>query len=143
MRGDQHEHAHDRHGRPAQDPGDGCPYEGVAHQVLDRPGEVDHPRPATAAGITGVGVEDTGEDAAVGAKVLEDGDGVEGGLGVALGELEGGGVDGEGVEGAAGALDQDARHGRRPLVAQLLLAPSAGLHLSPTWGWRGSPPPPP
>lgn len=140
MRCDQHEHAHGRNGRPAQDPGDGCPQQGVAHEVLGRSGEVDHPRPATAAaGIIGVGVEDAGEDAAVGAEVLEDGDGVEGGLGVALGGLEGWGVDGEGVEGAAGALDQDARRGRRPLVAQLLLVPSAGLHLSRIGGW---PPPP-
>ncbi|KAI3440639.1 Nodulin-like domain-containing protein [Psidium guajava] len=127
MRGNQHEQAHCRHGRPAQDPGNGCPHQGVAQQVLGRPSEVDHPRPATAAGIVGVGVEEAGEDAAVGAEVLEDGDGVEGGLRVALGGLEGGRVDGEGVQGPAGALDQDARHGRRPLVAQLLLlVPLAG-----------------
>lgn len=46
----------------------------------------------------GEGVENAGEDAAVGANVFEDGNGVESGLIIVLGRFESWGIDGEGVE---------------------------------------------
>lgn len=106
----QHKQAHGRNRRPVYDPDDGEPHEEVAREALDRSSGLGHPRPdgepglATAAGGDG-GVEEAGENAGVGADVLEDGDGVEGGLVVALAGFEDGGVDGEGVGCAAAALD--------------------------------------
>lgn len=66
---------------------------------------------------SGVGVEEAGEEADVGADVLEEGDGVEGGLGVGLGGFEDWRVDAEAVGGAAGALNPYAGDGGHPFGA--------------------------
>lgn len=60
------------------------------------------------------GVEEAREDAEVSADVLEDGDGVEGGLVVALRGLEHGGVNAEGVGCAAAGLNPDGGGDGRP-----------------------------
>ena len=81
----QHEEAHGRNGRPGDQSNDGGPHEEETQEVLGSARKEDHPRPRTAAAIAcGGGVEETGEDAGIGADVLEDGDGVERGLVVAL-----------------------------------------------------------
>jgi len=62
------------------------------------------------------GVEEAGEDAEIGADVLEDRDGVERGLVVALRGLEHGGVDAEGVRCAAAPLDPYGGGDARPPI---------------------------
>lgn len=93
----RHEHVetHHQRRRPRQRPGDGEPHHEVAGEALQRAGEEDDP--GAAAGGGG-GVEEAGEEADVGADVLEPGDGGERGLVVVLGGFEGLGVDAEGVE---------------------------------------------
>ena len=119
--GQQHEAAHGRHRRPGDGTDDGEPHEEVPGKALDRPRQEDDPGPAgksEAAAGDGCGcVEEAGEDSGVGADVLEDGDGVERGLVVALAGLEDGGVDAEGVRCAAAALNPYARRCRDPFAA--------------------------
>lgn len=118
----KHEKAHRRHRRPIDDSGNRQPHEEVAEEALNRSDRVDRPRPRDpmpesaiiAGGGRSGGVEEAGENAGVGADVLEDGDGVESGLGVVLGGFENGGVDAEGVGGTGGGLDPYARHRRCP-----------------------------
>lgn len=43
MSGEEHEEAHNSHGRVRDDPDDGQPYEEVANEALDGSGEVDQP----------------------------------------------------------------------------------------------------
>lgn len=118
-----HEQAHHRDRRPVYHSDDGGPNQKVPGEELHGPGKEDEPRPGrehrppgAAAPLGDGGVEEAGDDAGVSADVLEDGDGVEGGLGVGLGGLEGGGVDAEGVRCAAAGLDPYARDGRHPFV---------------------------
>lgn len=117
----QHEQAHGGHRRPGDQPDDGCPQKEEANKTLNRTREVDHPRPSTAAVIRSGGrVEKTGEDAEVAADVLEDGNGVKRGLIIALARFKKGGVDGEGVQEATGALDPYAGCGGDPFVMELI-----------------------
>lgn len=91
----EHEQAHDRNRRPVNESIDGEPDEEVAGKALDCSGQVYQPGAATIR--SDGGVEEAGEDAEVGADVLEDGDGVESRLIVRLGGFEERGVDAEGV----------------------------------------------
>lgn len=75
----EHEQAHNRHRRPLNQPGHGGVKEQVPRQALDCARHMDQPRPAHpgAAVECHGGVEKSGEDAGVGAYVLEDRHGVE------------------------------------------------------------------
>lgn len=118
MSGDEHEEGHNRHGRTRDGADDGQPYEEIAKEALDGSGEVDQPgASAGGGGIADGGVKETGENAGVGADVLEDGYGVKGGLIVFLGGFEDRRVDTEGVGCAAAALNPYARHRRYPFAA--------------------------
>lgn len=94
------------------------------------PCKVDNPWPAEAPGSATSGedycrVKDPREDAAVGAQVLEDGDGIKGWLGVTLCWLDGLGVDGECVERPTCDLDPYTSDHRRPFCVHHL---PQGLH---------------
>lgn len=117
MSGNKHEETHGRHRWPRDDAGDRSPHEEVAQKALYRSGEQDHPR---AGGGHRRGVENTGECAAVDTDILEDRDGVEGGLVVVLGGLQGLRVYGESVERPAGALDPYAARRRHPPAVEKL-----------------------
>lgn len=83
MGGEQHVDAHEEGRGPGKDAGDGEPHEEVSGEGLDGACSEDGP------GSTGEGGgENAREDADVGADVLEEGDGVEGGLVIALARLE-------------------------------------------------------
>lgn len=111
----EHEEADGRHGEGLwKKAGDSGPHEEIAQEALDRSGEEHRSGPTGGGG----GVEEARKEAAVDADVLEDGDDVESGLVVALGGLERVGVDGEGVEGAARALDPYARRRRYPFAVE-------------------------
>ncbi|BAT18284.1 Os12g0639150, partial [Oryza sativa Japonica Group] len=111
LRGEQHVEAEERERRRG-DPRDGEPDGEVADGAEGGAGEEDEPGAAAAGG--GPCGEEAGEDAGVGADVLEEGDLVEGGLVVGLGGLERRGVDGEAVGAPREALDERARRQRRP-----------------------------
>lgn len=115
MGGQNHIHAHHGRRRPRQRPSNRQPHQEVTGEGLKGPREEHDPGP-TAAGVGGGGIEEAGEDPDIGSEVFEDGDGVEGGLVVGLGGFQDRGVDAEGVEGAAGALDPYARGRGHPLV---------------------------
>lgn len=99
IRSEPGEEAHEWDRWRVDQPHDGGPYEEEAHEALDGAGGDHHPGTAEGGGPFGGGgggggvvrgdggVEEAGEDAEVGADVLEDGDGVEGGLVVALSGL--------------------------------------------------------
>lgn len=111
MSGEQHVDAHEDGRGPREDAGDGEPHEEVSSEALGGAGGKDGP------GAPGDGGgEDTGEDAGVGANVLEEGDRVEGGLVVALARLEERRVYAEAVGRTSDALDPRARRQRRPLA---------------------------
>lgn len=128
MRGDEHIETHERHRRAGHKTGDGEPHGEIAGETLGGSHGVDDPRapapeppiagPATGTERGGKGVEDAGEEASVGADVLEDGDGVKRGLIVALGGLQERGVDPKAVRRPAGALDPYASGGRRPFASE-------------------------
>lgn len=80
---------------------------------------MDHPWPSgarSAGGGSDGGVEKAGNDAGVGADVLENGNGVEGGLIVALSGFESRRIDAEGVGGTADALDPNPEGRCNPFV---------------------------
>lgn len=82
----KHEEAHQRHRRPRDQTDDGGPNEEIAQEALDRTGSVDHPWTTETRVTEGDGgIEKAWEDASVGANVLEDRNGVEGGLIIWLG----------------------------------------------------------
>jgi len=125
------EEAHDGHGRRAYKAHDGGPDKKVAREELNRAGSEDHPGPrkrgpfglgrrAREGGAMGVGndggVEEARQDAEVSADVLENRDGVEGGLVVALRRFQHGGVNAKGVGCAAARLDPDGGGDRRPRI---------------------------
>lgn len=87
MSSEEHEDTHSSHRRTRHDSDDGEPHEEVTEEALRGTGDVDDPRPdeSPARGRGDGGVQEAGEDSGVGADVLEDGDGVEGGLVVGLG----------------------------------------------------------
>uniref|UniRef100_A0A5K0V2D3 Uncharacterized protein n=1 Tax=Nymphaea colorata TaxID=210225 RepID=A0A5K0V2D3_9MAGN len=89
----EHVGAHKGDGGSGDEPRHGCPHHEIAEKGLKGACEEHHPRPAWSGG----GVEEAGKDTDVGANVLEEADGVEGGLVVALRPLEGGGIDAKGV----------------------------------------------
>lgn len=120
--GEKHEQAHDRHVRPGDCSGDGEPQVGVPDEAEDRTGQVDHPRPRqprrrrAAAPFGNGGIEEAGKYAGVGPDVFEDGNGVEGGLVVALARFEDRRVYTEGEGGAAAALNPNTGHRRYPFA---------------------------
>lgn len=84
----EHEQAHQRHRRTVNQPHNGGPHQEVTREALNRSRQEDYPWPQkrgpsllpwVMGGMIrcGVGVEDAGESAGVGADVLEDGHGVE------------------------------------------------------------------
>jgi len=111
LRGEQHVDAHERE-RRGRDPGDGEPHGEVPGGAEDGSREEDEPWAAPARGRPRG--EEAREDAGVGADVLEEGDGVERGLVVALGGLERRGVDAEAVGAPRAALDERAGGQGRP-----------------------------
>lgn len=111
LRGEQHVGAHERE-RRVRDPGDGEPHGDVAGGAEEGASEEYEPGAAPSRGRP-CG-EEAREDAGVGADVLEEGDGVERGLVVALGGLERRRVDAEAVGAPGAALDERAGGQRRP-----------------------------
>lgn len=109
--GDEHVEAHGGDGRARGGAGDGEPNGEVAGGALGGPGEEDEPGAAAGGGGGGEGA---GEDADVGADVLEEGDGVEGRLVVALARLQRRRVRAEAVRAPRRGLDPRARRRRRP-----------------------------
>lgn len=79
VRRQEHEQAHGRHRRPLNHSGDSRPHEKVSDEALHRPRRYNHPGPAHPAAPSGSdgGVKEAGEDAGVGADVLEYGHRVE------------------------------------------------------------------
>ena len=111
LRREQHVEADERE-RRRRDPGDGEPH-GEVPGGAERGADEEH-EPGAAAAPGRPGGEEAREDPGVGADVLEEGDGVERGLVVALRGLERRGVDAEAVGAPGEALDQRARRQRRP-----------------------------
>lgn len=109
----QHVQAHHRRRRPRQRPCNRQPHQKITREALNRPRQENNPRPTT---VGYGGVEEAGEDSDVGAEVFEHRYSIEGGLVVALGGFQDLGVDAEGVERAAGALDPYAGACRHPFV---------------------------
>ena len=143
LRGEEHVDAHERE-RRGRDPGDGEPHGEVPGGAEDGSREEDEPWAAPSRGRPRG--EEAREDAGVGADVLEEGDGVERGLVVALGGLERRGVDAEAVGAPRAALDERAGgqggpartcpcpwrrrgHRRRPEQAELELESESGRGL--------------
>lgn len=122
MAGQKHEETDHGDRRLVDYAGDCEPDQEEAEEALDGAGDNDDlwatEEVVSRAIVDGEGVEESGEDAEVCAEVFEERDGVEGGLRVALGGFEGGGVDSEGGRGAARRLDPYAGHRRRPFVVE-------------------------
>lgn len=94
MSGQKHEETHNRHARSVDCSCNSKPEKEVTGEALDCAGGVD--RPWSGAAGDG-GVEEAGDDTGVSADVLEDGDGVESGLGIGLCGFQNWGVDSERV----------------------------------------------